>query len=277
MKKILSAVLAIVMLCGMVTTPAGAEGITVTLNGNKIAFDQPPIIKDDRTLVPVRAIFEELGAEVGWNGDTQTVTAVKGDTVIGLTIGDYAIYKNGYRKSIDVPAILVNNRVLVPVRAISEAFDCDVLWDGNTSTVVITKSGYNYPAIDTFIDRYTSGNDIVAIFGEPDSKDDMRQEWYTGYYYQHWTYDNFGMKFRMCCETPYDEQYVVSCSIFDNSFLKLSSGIGIGSRKEDFLKIYDDFFVNNSWYQFPDGWGNEISFKVENGYVTMIYVGEVAE
>ena len=111
--------------------------ITVKINDTAVTFDQPPIIYNDRTLVPLRAIFEALGATVTWDGETQTVTAEKGGTTIKLTIGEYGFYKNGSAISLDVPGMIVNDRTLVPVRAVSEAFDCTVDWDGDTQTVTI--------------------------------------------------------------------------------------------------------------------------------------------
>lgn len=113
--------------------------ITVKVNGNQIQFDQPPVLENGRTLVPLRAIFEALRAEVSWDGNTQTVTAVKGETQISLQIGSTRMYVNGNIKTLDVPAKLINSRTLVPVRAISEAFGCNVDWVQDTQTVVITQ------------------------------------------------------------------------------------------------------------------------------------------
>lgn len=118
--------------------PAVQDDIKVTLNGNAITFDQPPVIKDDRTLVPVRAIFEALGAEVRWDGDTQTVLSQKGATLVQLKIGSNIMTVNGRDIALDVPAQIINDRTLVPVRAIAEAYGCSVDWDGATKTVIIS-------------------------------------------------------------------------------------------------------------------------------------------
>ncbi len=112
-------------------------GISVVYNGENVEFDQQPVIKNDRTLVPLRAIFELLGADVSWDGETQTVTAVKGKTTISLMIGDYAMFKNGESILLDAPGMVINDRTLVPVRAVSEALDCGVEWDESTKTVTI--------------------------------------------------------------------------------------------------------------------------------------------
>ena len=117
-------------------TIGNAEIIT---NGEAKALDVPAQIIDSRTMVPLRAIFEALGASVEWDDATKTVTSVKGDTTVKLTIGNAAITVNGADKALDVPAQIVDSRTLVPVRAIAESFGCDVAWDDATKTVTITK------------------------------------------------------------------------------------------------------------------------------------------
>ncbi|MBR5586889.1 MAG: leucine-rich repeat protein [Clostridia bacterium] len=116
-----------------------SDEVIITLDGKPIVgnIDQPPIIENGRTLVPLRVIFEALGAEVTWEDETQTVGATKGDTVISLQIGSAEMKINDTVKTLDVPAKLVNSRTLVPVRAVAEAFGCKVGWDGVTNTVII--------------------------------------------------------------------------------------------------------------------------------------------
>src|SRR5699024_5528305 len=101
-----------------------------------------PIIKDGRTLVPLRAIFEALGAEVTWLGEEQAIAAQSGDTTIVMQIGNNQFGKmtssdNGVTYDLDVPPEIINGRTLVPARAVAEALDCSVYWDGNTQTVTI--------------------------------------------------------------------------------------------------------------------------------------------
>ncbi len=112
--------------------------ITVKYNNGVINFDQLPIIENGRTLVPLRAIFEKIGADVEWNGDTQTVTATKGDISISLTINSTTAIKNGQNIALDVPAKIVSGRTLVPVRFVSDCFGVNVEWDGATQTVILT-------------------------------------------------------------------------------------------------------------------------------------------
>lgn len=110
---------------------------TVFYNGEKIKFDQIPVIENGRTLVPLRAIFEKIGATVEWDGNTQTVTASKGDTKISLTIDNPAASKNNETITLDVPAKIINGRTLVPVRFIADCFGVDVGWDGVMQKVTL--------------------------------------------------------------------------------------------------------------------------------------------
>ncbi len=111
--------------------------ITVMLDGKRLPFDQHPIIENGRTLVPLRVIFEALGAYVKWDPDTQTITATKGIKTVILQIGSAQMTVNDTVKVLDVPAKLLNGRTLVPVRAVSEAFGCNVDWDETTKTVIL--------------------------------------------------------------------------------------------------------------------------------------------
>lgn len=111
--------------------------INVVVFGYNLTFTQPPVIVNDRTLVPLRAIFEALGADVDWNGDTKCVTAKKDGSVVSLTIGSNVMTVNGADKELDVPSQIINDRTMVPVRAISEAFGNNVNWNGDTKTVEI--------------------------------------------------------------------------------------------------------------------------------------------
>lgn len=115
------------------------EEIGVTVNGTSLSFDQPPLLYCDRTLVPVRAVFEALGATVSWDELTKTVTGTKNGTTIKLVLGSNVMRVNEATVFLDVPAISVNNRTLVPARAIAEGLGAKVGWEDVTKTVVITE------------------------------------------------------------------------------------------------------------------------------------------
>lgn len=114
-----------------------SETVRVKINGREISFDVPAAVRDGCTMVPMRKIFEELGASVSWNDETQTATGEKDGIVCTFTIGDSVLYKNGEAKELLAPAVLENDRTLVHVRAIAEAFGAEVGWDGETGLVTI--------------------------------------------------------------------------------------------------------------------------------------------
>jgi hypothetical protein len=119
--------------------PFDASAIKVMLNGRYLDFDQPPVMVDGRTLVPARAILEALGAQLSWDGATQTVAAVKDGQVLKLQIGNRVPLRDGRPlPALDVPASLIGGRTLVPARFVSENYNMDVQWDNATQTVVIT-------------------------------------------------------------------------------------------------------------------------------------------
>jgi N-acetylmuramoyl-L-alanine amidase len=111
---------------------------TVILNGQRLAFEVPPIIDNGRTLVPLRAIFESMGAKVYWNAVTDTVTAIKGTTRVVMPLYSTKPTINGVVHNIDVPTKIVNNRALAPLRFVCEAFGGSVIWNGNTQTIYVS-------------------------------------------------------------------------------------------------------------------------------------------
>ena len=113
------------------------ERIPVYINNKEICFDVDPIIVNGRTLVPMRDVFEELGAVVTWDGENETATGKKGDTTVVVQIGADTIRKNNQIISVDAPARIHINRTLVPVRAVSEAFDAKVYWNETERAVYI--------------------------------------------------------------------------------------------------------------------------------------------
>ena len=115
-----------------------AEEVYISVNGEDIENgDMPPVILENRTLVPARAVFEAMGAEVLWNGETSEVFISKGSHVVTIKVGNNTGYKNGSKFTMDVPPKIINDRTVIPVRAVSEALDCDVEWNGKTRYVII--------------------------------------------------------------------------------------------------------------------------------------------
>jgi len=117
-------------------------GIRVFFNGMQVEFDQPPIMQDGRTLVPLRAIFEAMGADIDWDGDTQTVTAVRAGAIVTMQVGNPVITVNGNNLTLDVPPILYGGRTLVPARAVAESFGANVEWDGVSQAIFINTDDF---------------------------------------------------------------------------------------------------------------------------------------
>ncbi|MEW6173823.1 MAG: copper amine oxidase N-terminal domain-containing protein [Bacillota bacterium] len=119
--------------------PANAA-IVVTIDGQPLSFgvDASPQIVQGRTLVPLRAIFEALGAQVEWQESTRTVVGTKGGTTIVLRVGQREALKGTERITLDVPAMIISGRTMVPLRFVSEALGTSVSWDGEHQTVSIS-------------------------------------------------------------------------------------------------------------------------------------------
>ena len=142
----------------------------VRLNDKILGFSQPPIMEDDRTLVPKRFLFEQMGAEVTWDEVTQSATATINASVLGaeeasatgratlsnsdisfpnlaeteksvtFSIDNTTATVNGAPAIMDVPARLINDQTFVPLRFLSENLGYTVDWDETTNTaIVLTK------------------------------------------------------------------------------------------------------------------------------------------
>ena len=109
----------------------------VVMNNNVLGFETPPVIEDDHTLVPMRFLFEQMGADVEWNQETQTATATMNNTAVAFSINDTNAEVNGATATMDVPARLINDKTMVPLRFLSEEMGYTVTWDESTRTAVI--------------------------------------------------------------------------------------------------------------------------------------------
>lgn len=121
----------------MTDVTAQSSEIKVKYNGTYLTFDQPPVNQDGSVLVPMKVIFEAIGAALTWDPAEKKVTAILGDKTIVLVIGNQTATVNGVPQTLSVPAKLINSRTMVPVRFVSESLDADVSWDQTTKTVII--------------------------------------------------------------------------------------------------------------------------------------------
>jgi hypothetical protein len=121
------------------TPPARpGDAVGVTINGAELNSEVPPQLIDGRTMLPLRAIGEALGMEVGFDGATQTATLTAPNINITHVVHTSQISVNGVVQNFDVPSTIIDGRTLVPVRMLAEAIGANVDWDAETRTAVIT-------------------------------------------------------------------------------------------------------------------------------------------
>lgn len=206
MKKIFAFILTVLLL-GI--NAFASEEISIFIDDKKTDFDVKPQLIGGRTMVPLRTIFEELGAVVLWEQETQTVTAYNEAKFVKATINSNVMYINGAEKTMDIAPMIVDNRTLVPARFVAEAFDCDVVWDAEDMAVYITSPYIDYSKLEqeynqdkqetdnndyydckvpfpkynslidaTYLDIYESDDTIIHIY-EQTTHDDL--EYYISY------------------------------------------------------------------------------------------------
>ena len=112
----------------------------VFIDGLKMEFEVEPTIINGSTLVPLRAIFEQLGSVIEWDNDTRTVIAVKNDIKITYTIGQTTAKRNNDTLTLSTPGQILDNRTLVPLRFVSEALGASVGWEPKSRTIVISSA-----------------------------------------------------------------------------------------------------------------------------------------
>jgi len=161
-----------IVLCGFAgafTISANAGEIRVTIDGQPVTFaDQGPVIRDGRTLVPVRGVFEHLGFIVSWDGDARAAILTRSNDVIVITIDSATFTTNGTSYALDVPAQIINGSTMVPIRLPLESVGYGLDWDGANNTVVITSDGGTgasvAPPLETV--RIVQDSFIVAVTSE---------------------------------------------------------------------------------------------------------------
>jgi hypothetical protein len=147
-----------------VTAPAlaapyyGVSSAFVTLNGQPLATSVPPTVENGRTLVPMRDIFEALGATVVWNPGDQSIVAQRESTRVALQIGNRTAHVDGRNVWLDQAPVIHNGSTLVPLRFVSEALGAQVAWDNSRRLVSITTS---YQA------NNNSGTQVADIISVP--------------------------------------------------------------------------------------------------------------
>ncbi|MCI9626303.1 MAG: copper amine oxidase N-terminal domain-containing protein [Clostridia bacterium] len=114
----------------------------MSVNGEKKEIDLKrgtvPIVTQDRTLLPVRAVVEEIGGVTAWDEETQTVLIGYGNDIVTLAIGSRTAYLNDKAETLDTAPVIINHRTMLPIRFIAEGFGFTVRWEEETQTITIT-------------------------------------------------------------------------------------------------------------------------------------------
>ncbi len=142
---------------------AMGQPVTVVIDGQVLALDQPAMTLGERVFVPLRGVFESLGAQVTYVANTRSIKAVRGTTEVALTVGSRQAYVNGEARSLDAPPVVMGERVMVPLRFVSEALGAQVKWQAYNRTVSILSltGGANNPP------SYTGGPNNAPITSGP--------------------------------------------------------------------------------------------------------------
>ncbi len=135
MKKFLALFLA----ASIMTTNVCAAEITVTLDGDEVIFQSTePVIENGRTLIPLRGVFEQLGYEISWDGNTKTAVFQNEGNTIEITANSDTFIMNGEAVALDVPVSIIGGSMMLPLRAVGEAAGLVVNWDPDTKTVSLS-------------------------------------------------------------------------------------------------------------------------------------------
>lgn len=144
MKKYLALILGLSLCLPAISTTAFAESnhMNVSVEGEAVYFDQPPVISGGRTLVPIRAVCEKIGATIKWDVSTRTTTVSKGDKTLSLQIDNQLMQVSGGAPvHLDVPPQIINGRTLLPIRAVVENLGYELIWNAANQTLSIEQKG----------------------------------------------------------------------------------------------------------------------------------------
>lgn len=158
-KKVASLFLSVLMMMTVfafgINSSYAASRISIYIDGDYLNMDEPPVIRDGRTLVPLRAVTEAVGCTVDYFAEDKRIVVYSpagGDPLLVMTINDRNVTVNNYNGdtgvvtgmvvNIDVPPLIVGGRTMVPLKFIAETIGYDVEWDADTKTVYLFSGGY---------------------------------------------------------------------------------------------------------------------------------------
>jgi hypothetical protein len=222
------------------------NNIKITVNGERISLPdaQPFIDENGRTQVPVRFVSEALGADVGWDGNTKTVTVEQARNKISLVVGKSEYTVNSKKMEMDTSVIIVEDRTFVPARYVAEALGAEVDWDSKTKTVIInSKNNIKLEKDESF----TEPENFIQML--PEGKPKQTVDGITIYYFNEaGEYDNNGMPYVNLSSVR--ERYNLSTEPNTNKGIDLYYKVILIKDLEIKLIDYDDrmtleYYMNN--------------------------------
>lgn len=233
MKKILGIMICLIFIFLDNGVIADEPDIRVFYNNDEVIFDAKPIIENGRTLVPMRKIFEVIGAKVTWDGKTDTAYGTKDNIEISITIDNNIMTIGDESIILDATPRLIEQRTMIPLRAVSEAFGSEVNWDESDKIVNITPLGwhlYNDREYENYGYYYKYINDLgfskcsefsegLAVVSRSDKNAVKKYFGYT---------DEYASEFKI-------PQIYTSATPFKNGFATVISDLYDGEYKIDHL------------------------------------------
>lgn len=250
MKKLFSVFLCLAVSISMFSRVWADSDINVVVNGEYIDFtgEQEPVIQNGRTLVPFRAVFEKMGAEVEWFEDIKLCEASYGAITVGIVIGENKMTIGEAEINIDVPAQIINGRTMVPLRVLSEGIGAEVSWDGGTKTVSVNTAEpeYEIPAsleYDLINETYEKDNvkiaysypKVITSFTTTDKINKSIEESIENFIYhmaEHYTVKNEGIDIEIGSDIVYNNSGLFSIAMYDGSNVLYGKTFAVVSGSE---------------------------------------------
>ena len=257
---------------------AAFDRVTVYVGGEKIKSDVTARVVNERTMLPLRAVFEAIGAEVGYDGATQTITATKGDTVVKLVVGSKVMTVNDEEIELDVAPYIEKDRTLVPVRACAEAFKLKVDWFGDVNTVRVRKEVDVIESItkgEAFakMTYNENGNDSLLETGNGawkkyiyDENENLQYWEDSNGEYERFTYNNFGDVIKE--EINKDGMQCTMLCEYDENGNEIYRGI---EGYNDWAKTEFDDRNNPVYEEFADGSWTKAQYDDDNNLTYIEY------
>lgn len=164
MKRLIATAMSVGMMFITAVPMAAADAaVSVQLDGETVSFSgQQPVIIDNRTLIPLRGVFEKMGYTISWEPNTKTATLTADGTTVSVSANSDTFIVNGEVKPLDVPAQIMNGSMMLPLRAIGESAGANVTWNGAAKVVEIDTESLGTEDIVQASEYFSSYSQAIA-------------------------------------------------------------------------------------------------------------------